>query len=105
MFKKKILLIFVSLIFFYSCSDVKKGMGLEKEVPNEFLIEKKEPLSLPPDYKMLPPDSKIKSISEQKSEDSLDSIINKNLKIQKTSEKSTQSDTSDIEKNVLKQIK
>jgi len=105
MFKKKILLILASLLFFYSCSNVKKGMGFEKDVPNEFLIEKKEPLSLPPDYKMLPPDSKIQSINEQKSEDSLDSIINKNLKIQKTSEKSTQSNSSDIEKNVLKQIK
>ena len=36
-----------------SCSDLKKGLGMEKDVPNEFLIEKRNPLVLPPDYKML----------------------------------------------------
>lgn len=105
MLKKKLLLISAGFFLFYSCSDLKKGLGFDKDVPNEFLIEKKEALSLPPDYKILPPDSKTKSTSEKKSEDSLDLIINKNLKKQKTSEKSKQGDSADIEKNVLKQIK
>ena len=38
-----------------SCSDIKKGFGIEKEIPNEFLIEKKAPLVMPPEYKFLPP--------------------------------------------------
>ena len=26
-----------------SCSSLKKGLGIEKEIPNEFLIEKRDP--------------------------------------------------------------
>ena len=43
-----------------SCTSVKKTLGLEKDVPNEFLIEKRDPLTLPPDYDILPPDSNAK---------------------------------------------
>ena len=43
-----------------SCTSVKKTLGLEKDVPNEFLIEKRDPLTLPPDYNILPPDSNAK---------------------------------------------
>ena len=43
------------------CSDLKKGLGMEKDVPDEFLIKKNNPIVKPPNYDLLPPDSKSKN--------------------------------------------
>ena len=51
------LIVIVGLLALNSCSCIKKGLGIEKDSPNEFLIEKKAPLVIPPEYKLLPPDS------------------------------------------------
>ena len=55
---KTLIIYFFLLILFAGCETVKKGLGMEKDKPNEFLIEKRDPLVLPPNYKILPPDSK-----------------------------------------------
>ena len=88
-----------------SCSDVKKGLGLEKEIPNEFLIEKKAALILPPDYKMLPPDSQIKTRDAKKSNNSLKQILDSNSNNKKSLGEPNDNTSSDIEKEILKQIK
>ena len=56
---KEFLLLIVILIFTYSCgstwSDVKRGLtGQKQKSTDEFLIKKKDPLVLPPDYENLP---------------------------------------------------
>ena len=57
MFKKTIYLFFLFL-FIASCetmSSVKRGLSGEKvNSTDEFLVEKKDPLILPPDYEELP---------------------------------------------------
>ena len=55
----KIILLFVLLIFISSCGTVKKAFTNQKKNSNdEFLVEKKSPLVMPPDYSELPlPDS------------------------------------------------
>ena len=58
MFKKGIYLFFLFL-FLPSCGDtlgsVKRGLSGEKQTNiDEFLVEKKDPLILPPDYEELP---------------------------------------------------
>ena len=89
-----------------SCSSVKKTLGLEKDVPNEFLIEKRDPLTLPPDYNILPPDSNEKTNKNKKSTSSLKSIFDKDLGSQKKSSSSNvPSNTKSIENDILKQIK
>ena len=51
----KIVLIFVFLIFLSSCGSVKDGLTLKKKSnADEFLVEKKNPLVLPPDFNKLP---------------------------------------------------
>jgi Protein of unknown function (DUF3035) len=37
------------------CDDVRKGLGLEKAPPDEFVIVSRAPLELPPDYSLRPP--------------------------------------------------
>ena len=59
MFKKKLILLLVLNFVLTSCSDtwssVKKGLTGEKsKSTDEFLIKKKDPLILPPDFDRLP---------------------------------------------------
>ena len=68
MFKKTI---YISLfIFLVSCGDsfdsVKRGLtGAKKNSADEFLVKKKDPLILPPDYENLPtPDEDIITLDE-----------------------------------------
>lgn len=98
-FTYKILLTFLVLIFLYSCSDLKKGIGIEKDAPNEFLIEKRETLILPPDYKLLPPDTKLRENKIGSVKDVVDKSLN-NKKLENSSE-----EISDLEKKILNQIK
>ena len=89
-----------------SCTSVKKSLGLEKDVPNEFLIEKRDPLTLPPDYNILPPDSNAKTNKNKKSTSSLKSIFDKDFSSQKkSSSANVPSNTKGIENDILKQIK
>lgn len=51
----KILFLFNIILLFYSCGTVKEGFINQKKNSNdEFFVEKKSPLVLPPDYNELP---------------------------------------------------
>ena len=89
-----------------SCTSFKKTLGMEKDVPNEFLIEKRDPLTLPPDYNILPPDSNAKISKNKESVSSLKSIFDKDLGSQKkSSSDDVPGNTKSIENDILKQIK
>tara|TARA_Y100000590_G_scaffold266991_1_gene299846 strand:+ start:139 stop:444 length:306 start_codon:yes stop_codon:yes gene_type:complete len=55
---KKVIYIFILVFFVFSCESmqsVKRGItGEKKKSTDEFFIEKKDPLILPPDYESLP---------------------------------------------------
>ncbi len=38
-----------------ACSDMKRSMGFEKSVPDEFQVVERAPLSMPPDFALRPP--------------------------------------------------
>ena len=67
---KKITYIIILTFFVASCGDtgssIKRGItGAKKTSADEFLIRKKDPLILPPDYENLPtPDEKIAANEE-----------------------------------------
>ena len=69
MFKRIIYILF--LIFFVaSCADtfdsVKRGLtGAKKQSTDEFLIERKDPLILPPDFENLPTPGEIAEAKEE----------------------------------------
>ena len=51
----KILIFFQLILFIYSCSTIKEGFtNQKKSSSDEFLVEKKSPLVMPPDYNNLP---------------------------------------------------
>ena len=61
-----------------SCGSVKKAFDPErKNSSEEFLVEKKSPLSMPPDYNELPI-PKSKNTEEKETSTSLESLININ---------------------------
>jgi hypothetical protein len=40
-----------------ACSDVKKELGVGRNSPDEFMVVKRAPLTLPPEYDLRPPDT------------------------------------------------
>ena len=91
----KILIFIYLLSFVYSCGAIKEGFSNQKKNnSDEFLVEKKSPLVMPPDYNELPlpEDSKVEINSE-----------NKIKKLVTNSEGSTKKST-DINKNFEKSL-
>ena len=69
---KNFFLYILCLLFLYSCQSVKDGLtGKKREKSDEFLVIKKNPLEIPPDFNDLPvPQSeKIEDQSEVIDED------------------------------------
>ena len=104
---KKITLIFISLFFVASCQSTKDAFTLKKKSStDEFLVEKKNPLVLPPDYGTLPvpQDGEINSNETEDTEDDKFKILvnndNKNL----SSKTKKDSKPTSIEKSILEQI-
>jgi len=68
---KKITYIILLFVFLNSCGDtfdsVKRGLtGAKKGSADEFLVKKKDPLILPPDYENLPdPDERDINLEEE----------------------------------------
>ena len=99
MFKKITFIIFL-FTFLTSCADtfdsVKRGLtGEKKSSADEFLVKKKDPLILPPDYENLPdPDERDINLEEE-------SIFQNTL--EKEEDEGSASTTS-VESSVLKKI-
>ena len=103
---KKIKYIFPILFFITACnglSDAKKVLKNEKSYStDEFLVKKKEPLTLPPDYDKLPLPNSI-----SKSDDKSLSNEEKIKKIFRLEEENIpeNNSSSSLEESIIKQIR
>ncbi len=80
-------------------------LELLKDVPDEFLIEKRNPLTMPPNFDLLPPDS-VNQNNQKDEKDNLKDIFNKNLgKDKKIHEINKGTDSGSLEKSILEKIK
>ena len=96
---KKILYIILASIFLYSCQSTKDGFTLKKKSSaDEFLVEKKSPLVVPPDYGKLPLPGNQK-IENENEEEKIKIIINNQSKSTSTNQSSS------IEESILEKIK
>ena len=106
MYKK--LLLFILLISLYSCQSVKDALsGKKYESSDEFLVIKKNPLILPPDFGSLPkPEDTVKMSREESIETEIDDILS-SIKSEEVSEGKVESlsENSSTEEFVLEQIK
>ncbi len=107
MIKNKLIIsiiIFFSILL-YSCQATKSALGGKKrsEQSDEFLVEKKNPLAIPPDFEILPtPGSQEVSPETFSDNDEVRNLLN----IQKsdTSDLNNSENSSDIESSIIKKI-
>ena len=82
-----------------SCESVREGLtGSKNQSTDEFLVKKKDPLVLPPDFENLPNPSESKAAVEEMTS------FEKTLKKQTISESSSATENS-VEESILNQIK
>ena len=100
---------FIFLFLFSGCQDVKKGMsGKNIDQGEEFLIIKKNPLVVPPDFDKMPiPKNKIDKTNSIKVENDQDNEFKKLIKTQdqNTGGADSSVNTEDLEKSIIDKIK
>ena len=100
---KIILLIFITL-FLASCQSAKDALTLKKKPSgDEFLVEKKNPLVMPPDFGKLPiPEEKRNDIN-LKNENEIQVIIS-NDDVNVSSQIKKRTEPTSLEKSILEKI-
>jgi len=104
MFKKKTIFLMMLIFLVTSCADswsnVKRGLtGAKQKSTDEFLVQKKDPLILPPDFDSLPSPSDEEEGMEEMSS------FEKTLKQESETEITASSTESSAEDSILKQIR
>ena len=103
---KKVIIQLLSLIFLYSCTGLTDALENKKRSENsdEFLVEKKNPLTVPPDMNELPVPL---DQEEQKSNEDDSTDIKKVLQIDETQEsidESSDGENKNLEQSILEKI-
>ena len=103
----KISKLFLLLLFLYSCGSIGEALQGKKrsDQGDEFLIDKKNPLAMPPDFDKLPKpgESSVKSTKDIESDQSNIENLLKNSEIGEEASSAEQSTS--IESSILKKIK
>ena len=94
---KAIFLIILMCTTLLSCTSIKEGLSSSKNNTDEFLIEKKAPLVMPPDFNELPIPSN--SSIENNEESSVKKLINK------SGNENSNNSEGGLEKSILEKIK
>ena len=91
--------------FLLGCQSLKDGLEGNKKSKSaeEFLIEKKSPLVLPPDYSKLPTPKNEEEISGSNSSKEFD--LNKVLKKKSNSKFKQNKSANSLDKNIIEKIK
>tara|TARA_Y100000591_G_scaffold116115_1_gene99263 strand:+ start:62 stop:373 length:312 start_codon:yes stop_codon:yes gene_type:complete len=98
---KTISFICIISLFLFSCSTLKDGFQSQrKNSTDEFLVEKKRPLVMPPDFDKLPQPSQKESISQEEN-GQVEEIIKKN----KTNQNNEINSNKNTENFILEKIK
>ena len=104
--KLTILIIILFSILLYSCQSAKDALGGKKrsEQGDEFLVEKKNPLAMPPDYEKLPtPGNQEVSPETFSDNDEVKDLLN----VQDSNEIDSNNDsnnTANIESSIIEKI-
>jgi len=107
--KNKIIAILINFIFFIhiaSCNTVKEGLvGTKRsEQSDEFLVEKKNPLAMPPDFDKLPTPGNQEVSPETFSDNSEVKELLNIEDFKEGSEETKDDGPADIESSILKKI-
>jgi hypothetical protein len=102
----KLIIFGIAILMLTSCNTVRKAFDSErKNSSEEFLVEKKSPLSMPPDFDELPvPQNTNKENDDLNQYNEIESLIEKTDKNISKSEKEVQSSEGDFESSILEKI-
>ena len=102
--KSNIFLVLLMMLLTVSCQTVKNAVsGVKQENSDEFLVQKKHPLVLPPDFTDLPmPFDESPKVTEIQIEDDIEKLLGMENNTKNTNDTP---DSSSIESFVLKKIK
>ena len=99
---KSLLLIIISTVLISSCGSVQKAFDPQnKNTSEEFLVEKKSPISIPPSFEELPVPSNEK-VNKESQINNIESLITQESNNQKL--ETVESDK-DFEQSILDKIK
>ena len=99
---KNFFLIIIILIFTTSCQSIKDGLTMQKKNnSDEFLIKKKNPLILPPDFDKLPEPSNSELKDEKEEINEIELLLKSGVENNSTNFKKK----SQVEEIILKEIK
>ena len=100
---RKIIFSYILLIFLNSCQSVSDGFKLKENTSDEFLVEKKNPLVLPPNFNELPSPTQDSSGTENNTNNDFETIIKSDTSIDNTLQNETKSNS--VAETVLNKIK
>ena len=102
--KNNIFLILFMMLVVTSCQSLKNAVsGVKQENSDEFLIQKKNPLVLPPDFTDLPdPFEESTEVTEVQIEEDIEKLLGMENSVENTNNRSN---SNSIESFVLKKIK
>ena len=99
---KSLLLIIISTVIISSCGSVQKAFDPQnKNTSEEFLVEKKSPLSIPPSFEELPVPSNEK-VNKESQINKIESLITEDSNNEKVE---TVEPDKDFEQSILDKIK
>tara|TARA_Y100000816_G_scaffold12338_1_gene8102 strand:- start:18 stop:320 length:303 start_codon:yes stop_codon:yes gene_type:complete len=98
---KKFIIYLLILNFLSACQTAREGFTLKKkDDSDEFLVEKKSPLVMPPNYEELPKPKDFQLSEENKKDDDFKKIINTTKKT--TTNKGTKKTS--LEESIIEKI-
>ena len=101
---KNFFLLFIILSVLTSCQSVKDGLtGKKQNNSDEFLVKKKNPLVLPPEYGKLPTPDNLKKVKETNESSEIESLLKKKEMLEEG--KKLETKKSSVEEFVLEKIK
>ena len=100
-----IIFIFANIFFLNSCESIKNAVTGKKKPPgDEFLVEKKNPLVLPPEFGELPvPLKEERMEQEEESDEEIEKLIGK-ISIEENRNDDLENLSDSLEQSILEQI-
>ena len=99
-----IIFIFANILFLNSCASIKNAVTGKKKPPgDEFLVEKKNPLVLPPEFGELPVPLKEEKIEQEESDEEIEKLIGK-ISIEENSNNDLGNLSDSLEQSILEKI-
>ena len=99
-----LLIFFISILIFNSCTTIKDGFRSQKKnSTDEFLVKKKSPLVMPPDFNELPLPQQTNQVTENEENKDIKSLLTDNKDSDLDNQNTNQN--TNFENSIIEKIK